>query len=350
MKHLFLLLFLALLGLSSCMRTTSLQVLQPAQMTLPEHITTVAMIDRSKPSSGWANVLEGILTGEQIGQDRQCRQMAMNGLTNALTRTPRFLVKSTGIELTGSKTGGSMPHPLDWSEIEKICRDYGANAVVAIESFDSDNVRTAYPETETRKDKTGNKYTVTTYKSKMRTSVRIGWRLYDPKSKIILDEYVTDDFLERTGRGDTERLAMNNLPGQLNVTRNVAFNVGIEYGARIAPIYVNISRAYYSKAKGYKDQMRSASRHFVARDIEKATVLWKRVIATASNNKKAAGRAAYNMAVASEVNGNLDLALEWAQKAWTEYGNKKARNYIHEIKRRQHDARKVESQMPSKKV
>lgn len=343
------LLFL-IIGLSSCMRSTSLRVLQPAQMVLPEHITTVAMVDRSKPSNGWSNVLEGILTGEQIGQDRQCRQMAMNGLTNALTRTPRFQVKSTGIELTGSKAGGSMPRPLDWSEIDKICSDYGVNAVVTIESFDSDNARSTRPVTETRKDKTGNKYTVTTYESRMRANVRIGWRLYDPKSRIILDEYVTEDFLERTGRGDTERLAMNNLPSQLNVTRDVSFNVGIEYGARIAPIYVNISRAYYGKAKGYKDQMRSASRYFVARDIEKASVLWKRVIATAGNNKKAAGRAAYNMAVASEVNGNLDLALEWAQKAWTEYGNKKARNYMYEIKRRQHDARRVESQMPGKKV
>jgi hypothetical protein len=349
-KHLHAASLLLLLALVACTRNTTLQVLQPAQMTLPEHITTVAIVDRSKPSNGWSNFLEGLLTGEEIGQDRRSRQTAIDGLTNALTRTPRFQVKSTGIEMTGSKAGGRMPAAMEWSEVEKICRDYATTAVVTIESFDSDNARSARPVTETKKDKTGKKYNVITYESQQRTSVRIGWRLYDPKTRIILDEYVTDDYLERRGRGATDRAALNNLPSQLDVTRDVAYNVGIEYGARIAPIYVNISRAYYTKAKGFKTQMKQAGRYLESRDLEKATYHWKKIIASAGENRKAAGRAAYNMAVASEINGNLDLALEWAQKAWTDYGNKKARDYINVIKARKNDARKVDAQMPGKKV
>ncbi|MBC7778191.1 MAG: hypothetical protein H7246_22350 [Phycisphaerae bacterium] len=349
-KHLPKAAFLLALALGACTRNTTLRVLQPAQMTLPEHITTVAIVDRSKPSNGWSNFLEGLISGEDIGQDRRSRQTAVDGLTNALTRTPRFQAKSTGIELAGSKSGGRMPPALEWAEIDKICRDYNTNAVVTIESFDSDNARSAHPYSETRKDKTGKKYTVTSYRSQQRTSVRIGWRLYDPKTKIILDEYVTDDFLERNGSGTTEKASLSNLPSQLDVTRDVAYNVGIEYGARIAPIYVNVSRAYYSKAKGFKDDMKKAARYLEDRDIEKAAIIWKRVIAIAGDKKKAAGRAAYNMAVASEINGNLPLALDWAQKSWNDYGNKKAREYINIIKARQNDARKVDAQMPGKKV
>jgi len=349
-KHLPKAAFLLFLLLGACTRNTTLRVLQPAQMTLPEHITTVAIVDRSKPSNGWSNFLEGLFTGEEIGQDRRSRQTAVDGLTNALTRTPRFQVKTTGIELTSSKAGARMPPALDWSEIDKICRDYNTNAVVTIESFDSDNSRSARAYSETKKDKTGKKYTVTSYRSQQRTGVRIGWRLYDPKTKIVVDEYVTEDYLERNGSGTTERAALNNLPSQLDVTRDVAYNVGIEYGARIAPIYVNISRAYYHKAKGFKDHMKKAARHLEDRNIEQATILWKRVIATAGDNRKAAGRAAYNMAVASEVSGNLTLALEWAQKSYNDFGNKRAREYINIIKARQNDVRKVDAQMPGKKV
>jgi len=349
-NHLFKTILFLALGLGACTRNTTLQVLQPAQMTLPEHITTVAIVDRSKPSNGWSNFFEGVLTGEEIGQDRRSRQTAVDGLTNALTRTPRFQVKSTGIEMTGSKAGARMPPALEWSEVDKICRDYGTNAVVTIESFDSDNARSARPVAETKKDKTGKKYTVTTYQSQQRTGVRIGWRLYDPKSQIILDEYVTDDYLERNGSGATERAALNNLPAQVDVTRDVAYNVGLEYGARIAPIYVQVSRAYYHKAKGYKTQMKQAARFLESRDIEKASATYKRIIAHAGENRKAAGRAAYNMAVASELSGNLDLALEWAQKAWTDYGNKKAKSYINVLKARKNDARKVDAQMPGKKA
>ncbi len=97
--------------------------------------------------------------------------------------------------------------------------------------------------------------------------------------------------------------------------------------------------------------MKQAARHFKSRQMDQATAIWKKVIALAgTTNKKAAGRVAYNMAVASEVNGNLEIALDWAQKAWNDYGNKTARSYILTIRKRQADARKVASQMPGKKV
>ncbi len=235
-------LFLLVVSLGSCMQSTTLRVLQPAQLTVPDHINKVAIVDRSKPSNGWLNVLEGLFTGESIGQDRRSRQEAVNGLTNALTRTPRFQVKNTGIEMTGSKAGGNMPQPLEWREIEQICKDYGTDAVVAIESFDSDNSASTTRQLNKRKDKKGKEYTDITYNAKQHTSVRIGWRTYDPTKRVIFDEYVTDDYLERTGSGNTERRALDNLPSQVDVTRDVAFNVGIEYGARIAPLYVNINR------------------------------------------------------------------------------------------------------------
>lgn len=336
--------------LTGCMRSTSLTVLQPAQMKVPEHIAKVAVVDRSKPSNGWLNVLEGLFTGEAIGQDRQSRQEAVQGLTSALTRTPRFQVVSTGVEMTGSKAGVNLPPPLDWKEVERICGDFSADAVAAIESFDTDNGINTRRVDERKKDKNGKEYTETHYESRQRTGVRIGWRLYDPKARVILDEFTTDDYLERSASGKTERQAVSNLPSQVSVTRDVAYNVGLEYGARIAPMYVQVARQYYAKAKGFKTQMQQATRAAQGGNWERAAGIWKNVAERAGDNRKAAGRAAYNMAVAAEVKGNLDIALDWAQKAWTDYGNKKARNYINTIRQRQNDARKVESQMPGKKV
>lgn len=334
--------------LASCNKHTSLTVLQPAQMKIPEHIATVAVVDRSKPSKGWLNVLEGLVTGEAIGQDRQSRAEAVRGLSAALTRTPRFSVKNTGIEMTGSKVGANLPAPLEWSEVERICQQYGADAVVAIESFDSDNSAAARRTETKRKDKNGKEYVDVQYNSHMRTGVRMGWRMYDPKTKIILDEFTTDDYLERDASGKDERTALNNLPSAVNVSRDVAYNGGQQYGSRIAPLYVQVSRTYYDNAKGYKTQMEQATRYARGNDWNKAAEIWKNIEVRATNNPKAAGRAAYNMAVASEVSGNLDVAMDWAQKSWTKYGNKKGKNYIQTIRQRQNDARKVDYQMPKK--
>ena len=338
-----------LFGGSGCTTSTSLTVLQPAQFKVPDHIAKIAVVDRSKPSNGWLNVLEGVFTGEAIGQDRKSRQEAVLGLTDALHRTPRFRVISTGIEMEGSKAGGSMPMPLSWQEVERICGDYSADAVVAIESFDSDNMTSTEKRKRTKKNKDGSKATYTEYLSEMRTSVRMGWRFYDPKSKIIFDEVVTDDFIKSDGRGDTERSAIRDLPSQISVTRRVAFMVGEEYGMRIAPVYIQVRREYYTKAKGYKTQMKQAARFARAGNWDRAANIWKKIEALSGNtDTKAAGRAAYNMAVVAEVKGNLDIAQEWAEKAWTQYGNKRARTYIDILTLRQNDARKAEYQLKKK--
>lgn len=330
------------------MKTASLTVLQPAEMKLPEHISVVAVIDRSKPSNGWLNALEGVLTGEAIGQDRRSREEAVSGLTNSLTKTPRFRVKNTGIEMTGAKAGVNLPTPLDWREIEKICGDYGADAVVAIESFDSNNSTNTRKNESKTKDKDGKEVVTVSWDSRQRTSVRMGWRMYDPRTKIILDEFTTDDYLERTGSGKTERAALDNLPAQSLVTRDVAYIAGQHYGMRIAPVYVNVSRSFYHKAKGFKPGMKEASRHVRAGSWDKAATIWQAVVNQSGDNHKAAGRAQYNMAVAAEMQGDLEKALELAQTAWGKYGNKQARNYIQTIKNRQNDARKVEYQMNKK--
>lgn len=345
--QLFFPLLLALVA-TSCMRNATLTVLQPAKFTVPENIAKIAVVDRSKPSNGWVNVLEGVLTGEAIGQDRRSREEAVAGLTEGLRNTPRFQVIPTGIEMTTTKGGVNMPAPLSWSEIERICRENNADAVVTIESFDSDNnTNTTRRESKT-KDKNGKETITVRYESNMRTSVRMGWRMYDPKSKTILDEFVTDDYIPSNGSGSTERDALNNLPSQTSVSRRVAWMGGQHYGMRIAPTYVNISREYYAKAKGIKTQMKQAARFASSGSWDKAAEQWGRLYETRKEERKTAGRLAYNMAVAAELKGNLPLAIEWAKKSWEVHGNKKAKRYIYELQDRMLDEKKVDKQMHKK--
>ncbi len=220
--------------------------------------------------------------------------------------------------------------------------------MVAIESFDTDNNVATRQRQSKHKNKDGSTTTTIDYVSEMRTGVRMGWRFYDPTTKTIFDEVVTDDFLKNDATGKTERASVSNLPSQVTVTRKVAFIVGQEYGMRIAPVYVTVNRQYYPKAKGFSTQMEQAARLAQAGNWDRAADIWKKIEAVAKDNPKAAGRAAYNMAVVAEVKGNLDIALEWAEKAWTQYGNKKARNYINILQQRQNDAKKVEYQLNKK--
>ena len=329
------------------MQTTALQVLQPADMRIPDHINVIATIDRSKPSSGFVNVLEGLFTGESIGQDKRGRLRALDGLTHSLTRTPRFQVKPTDVELEGTNAGVNMAEPLSWSEIESICQRYGSDAVLAIENYDTDALVNTSSYLEKYKDKQGVERTRTKWRAVANLDVTIGWRLYDPKTRIIEDEFSVHLDESYSSNGDQESQARNNLPDPVYRSFELSYRAGQRYGMRIAPVFVNVSRSFYSKAKGfYKENMKEAARLAGAGKWDEASEIWTDLVSRA--DQKTAGRAAHNLAVASERMGRLQEALEWAEKAWTQYGNKSSRNYIGVLNQRINDDRKVRSQLPTR--
>ncbi|MCB0852196.1 MAG: hypothetical protein KDD63_08250 [Bacteroidetes bacterium] len=332
-----------LLG-SSCMTTTSLEVLQPAAFGVPDHISTLATVNRSRPGKKVGNVIEGLFTGEAIGQDKSGARRATEGLTYALTQTPRFSVKYTGIEMIG-KGSYDFPEPLPWSVVDSICRAYGTDAVVAIEKFDSNIRRDMSSRERQSKDKEGNVTKWTEYRAEMHTQVKLGWRLYDPVNRVIIDEFEVWEELGWDGTGRSESQANGGLPGQVSAVNDVSYAAGRKYGMRIAPTWVRVSRSFYHKGKGdLKSEMKSAARFAKVDRFTDAAVIWK-PIAENSTDPKMAGRAAYNMALAAEWEGKLDLAYEWAKKSYTEYGNTKARSYMDRLQFRIHEQEQLREQM-----
>lgn len=333
--------------LFACKPVTQLEVIKPAAISLPDHINTLAIIDRSKPSSGFVDVLEGGVTGEVIHQDRNGRLRALEALAQTLTRTPRFKVVNTGLALTGSETGSTFNIPLPWDEIEDICRQYGADAVIAIEKFDSDNFLEVTPRKKKVKDKEGNEKEETVYDAKQEVEVHLGWRLYDPKSRSIIDEVeVTDSGSDSRSDKSTREEAVKDLEDPRNITYRVSGLAGSQYAERIAPVWTTVSRTFYKKAKGRQEEaMARAARFFETDNWEGAAEIWQNVVSDPASTDEVKGMASYNMAVAFEKRGLLTTALQWAQQSYGEYGNKKARNYVNTLKNRLQDQEILEQQL-----
>ncbi len=331
----------------SCTKSIGIRVLQPAEMMVPEHIQTIVTVDRSKPSSGFVTVLEGLFTGEEINQDRRGRKEALEGLTNALTRTPRFQVKHSDLTLEGSKGGVQMAYPLGWAKVQSICEQYGADALVAIEAYDSDVRVTTNPYTTTRKDEDGNEIKETRYRAQAQVDITIGWRFYDPQKKIILDEFTVQTGEEYSATGLTAQQAESNLPDLAYKAFDLSRIAGEKYGMRIAPVWITVQRQFYTSGKKpFKEQMKKAARMVERDQWEAATQIWQSLVKKA--DAKTAGRAAYNLAVAAERMGYLQTALKWAEKAYLEFNFKPAKTYIQELKVRINDARLLDYQMHQK--
>lgn len=107
------------------------------------------------------------------------------------------------------------------------------------------------------------------------------------------------------------------------------------------PFNIRVSRDYYVKGT---PNFEIGKRRAQAGKWDSAAELW--LLETKNTNPKIAGRACYNMAIINEINGNLDTAIEWASKSYTDYGDKLGLRYVNMLKNRVKKQKLLESENP----
>ena len=332
---------LGLLLFAACQPSTQLQVLRPATFAFPDHIESIATVNRSVPDKKFGNLWEGLFTGEAIGQDYDGARAAIDGLTKLLTTTPRFTVKHTQLDLEGGNNLGRLPSPLSWQEVKRICEQYGTDAIAALEFFDSDMYNDMAISERTVKDKNGNDILITDYTAFLTANIRLGWRIYDPTNKQIIDEFFVEAAKEWQGDGSSEQNAIRNLPDYYRAVGETGYMAGEKYGQRIAPTWMDVRRNYFPKGH---PKMEEANKLAKANNWQKAAAIWN-ALSEQGNDAKLQGQAAYNMAVACEVEGKLTLAHQWASKAYEQFENKKAKSYIRILEQRLWEQEQLKQQM-----
>lgn len=382
MKRIFTLLFIAS-ALASCTSSISLQVLKPADVTLPQDIQKFTLVNRTKPSKNnqaW-NIIEGVLTGEGIFADREGADNCLSGLMSIMQQTPRYTINQASVEFKGTGTD-AFAMPLSWTEVENLCRQNNSEALIVLEAFDSDSrINTESKPVQTQSpayycwDKNKNRIkdaaedvnkdgkwdnsdcpegspatipgetvTSTQFYSHARMEVKSGWRIYFPKDKRIIDENRFSDFLSFEGQGETPERAAASLPNKRECIKKTGYHAGTVYGYRISPQWILVSRYFYTRGSDYLKIAGKKARKI--NDWNGAMAIWKKEALNA--NPKIAWKANYNMALACEREGNLELALEWAKKAFSIRQKSAAASYVNILKGRIAEQKRADEQMKGK--
>ncbi len=331
-------------GLFSCKtKSLSVQVLKPADIFVPTDINTLAVVNRSLPQKGdgsrVVNVLEGLVTGEGIFVDRNASEKCINGLADGLMNSPRFKVTvPTGLDLRGTGTA-RFPEPLDWAQVEDICKDYSADALVLLETFDSNLSRRFNVQSKTRTED-GKEIKYNEHTANLDISINAGWRIYYPVEKRIVDQSVFTDNKGWGEKGMTKAEAEGKLPKPEFAVEDAGYFAGKQYAKRISPTWIWVPRKYYVKGN---DDFKQARYKVQAKQWEDAADIWQRYVN--DPDTKIAGYACYNMALASEVLGKYQIALDWAKKSYSDYYLKAAGDYIYILEQRIRDEEKLDRQM-----
>ena len=316
--------------------------MMPADITVSTKIKKIVIVNRSLPQkeSTLLNLVEGLFSNEGVFVDRLSSGATIDGANQILSNLPRYQVMTSpqGIDLRGIGSG-AFTDPLPWSTVEDICNKSGADALITLEVFDSD---VFYKEGDAERKKTENnkevKYLV--FWKEMDVAVKTGWRIYDPKTKIIVDQSMFTDHKRFRTEGLTKGEAAAKLPKLDKAVVSGGKYAGELFAYRISPNPVWVDRQYYKKGT---QTMLEATRNAKIYNWDAAIDLWRKNID--HPDPKIAGRACYNMALGAEINGNLQEALQWTDKAFTRYNIKSARNYSNQLNQRIRDKAKLDEQM-----
>ena len=337
--------FLVIALFCSCSSTNlmSLSVTIPAPVSLPPNIKSAAVVNRTRAAdeNRTIDALHKAVSLESKTLQAEGAKASIAGLTDELRKNSRFATVSplTNLDLR-SFGAGVFPNALPWDTVEKICRDSHTDVLFALELFDAESSVGVGP----GGGPVGLLSTVVNTPAlgaqvNLNTQVKTGWRIYDPASHNILDEYVLSRnlatrtrLLDPVGTGTA-------IATRKEAVKQVGNDAGQVYASRIVPYSIRVSRYYYVRGNG---NFIIAKRMAQTGNWDGAGKIWQQE--TNNTRRKAAGRACYNMAIIAEINGDVDGAVQWAQKAYEVYGLRLALSYVNVLRQRQNDNSLLRSQ------
>ena len=304
--------------------TMNFNVMVPAAVSFPGHIKSVAMIDRTIPDNNVMNAIEGGLTGEMVGEDKLATQIMMDGIHSIMANSAILdFVRTPEVFKGASSVSAAFPEAMNWETIDRLCAKYNVDAIMAIEIFDSDFILIP--------------------RISQAVSVKAGIRMYDPAGQNILDQYVFSHDMAVGGGIHSVEAAIGSLLNKNAVIKEVSYDAGQLYGRRISPSWYRVSREYYRKPRR-DNNLAEGARMMEVNDWESAKSSLLRAVET-GKKRKTRGRAAHNLAVVYEIEGNLQEAKSWAQTAWGKYKNKDSKEYLYDINHRINEMQILDQQL-----
>ena len=338
-------LYTIVLALGSCASTRELEVtaLEPAAIDLQQDMVRIGIVNSSESGSQdtFADGIDRRISKEDVILSEKGQDAAIIGLQEALDKDGRFdtiiFIKNTPQVLRGL---GTAPKQEAWQSIAEICETHDLDAIFALASYETDTQVKVKKTSYIALDMIRVRNKVRGHEITVETLIENGWRIYEPSTQTVLDEFVFTGEIVSTGQGKTPARALENLGSRHDDFVVRSKEDGTKYGARLRPTERKIVREYYIKGSPNLEQ---AHRFASDQDWEQAVSLWEKDIQ--STKSKTRSKACHNLAVWHEYQGRLEDALIWARKADETFSTKSSKAYVANLESRQERQILVNSQL-----
>jgi len=170
------------------------------------------------------------------------------------------------------------------------------------------------------------------------------WNFYDLKKQELAFSYRKTDTIKWTASAYNLKEAIRTLPPRKDAVLNAADIAGSRFAEFLVPHWIEVERMYYKS--GHVELKKTEELIQENRWLDAAEI-WKKN--TTNKNKSIAAKSMFNMALACEMNSDIDAAIDWAVKSFYVFGAKNqfhasnCQNYIQILARRKIDIQRIES-------
>lgn len=310
----FLVAILLFLGGCSTTSQVAIRTIEPAPVTLSQQIKRIGIIDRSEPKVQAENHdrIEQLIAAENRWLSEKGTDAALSGLLQELQKDDRFDAVQLLDELPAQmKNFGTPSEGISWSTISTLCEQYDVDAIFSLAYYETDTKVSLKKAKVEDHDLMRQKVIVPGHEITLETLIENGWRIYDPANQQLIDEFTLNDRLVSSAKGRDPFRALQSIENRKDSVLSKSKNSGSTYGLRLQPYEHDVTRDYFSVGT---DNFVKAEEKAKNDDWKAAAGLWE--LETTNEKSKIRSKACYNMAVFSEIKGDLTEAIDWASKSY----------------------------------
>ncbi|MBN1820510.1 MAG: hypothetical protein JW833_07330 [Prolixibacteraceae bacterium] len=322
--------------LSSCSSVYYLQVQTgtPGKEDLSPEIQSLTLINRTVDSNYYnyaEDTLQQLFYRKQfkldtVLYDLESVDTTLKALGDLLFESGRYDIVIPENRFLYSKKNGFITKPMEWDEVDELCKTFNTNAVLALDFFRT-SVATKY-DSETLYDDAEDRY-FRAYMATMAIQYEALFRVYDPVSKKISNSVIKD-----TLWWDDADLSNKTLFSRFTSVKDALIESGIavalDYSDKISPQWKNDWRKYFDKGV---QQFEVAHEYAKKSDWENALQLWL-TVSEQARGKSLRSKAEYNVALAYEMLGDVNKAIEWGVKSYKTFYRPLTVEYLNILKKR----------------
>jgi len=330
---LILLIGIALVSCKSNFAIISIENMQHAKEELPPDIQSITLMNRSM-NGQFRNYNEDSLQmyfyrkGFQLSNivlDSTAADTTLKALAKLMFESGRYdMVIPLQRNLKRNPSYEVLPDTLRPDQVREICTNFNTDALMVLERFVT-KVMADYSEERSYYATKGNE---NSYNATLDLKYSAFFRIYKPGAKTLVKEIELNDTIYWESAEYTQELLFSKLPSVKQALINTGIKVALDVDSKLSPTWIPEKRGYFL-LKG-KDDL--GQKLMNENKYDEAGRYWNEM--ALSRNKKTRSKAEYNLALISELNGDLYKGIEFGLKSFYSYYRFQTQTYLKKLEAR----------------